>query len=329
MNDLEMRLKSLLPQISSVGGEFELEPVAGGQSNPTFFITAGDSRLVLRMQPRNALPSAHAVDREYRILSALAQSELPVPEVLYFGADADVLGAPFYLMRRVEGRVFSDPTLPGVSASERKEIYFAMADTLATLHAVDWKVLGLADFGRVGGFFERQIARWMRQWDLSGEPHTPEIKAISQWLTANIPSDDRTSITHGDFRIGNLMFHPVEPRVVAVLDWELSTLGHPAADIAYSSLGWHLTRDEWMGFRDIDYAALGIPDAHEYLARYRERVPDSSEIIPFHMCFSLFRLAVIFQGIAARAKRGNAAAANAAEIGAKSQMLVDRAMAFI
>ena len=296
-------------------GEIEIEPIPGGQSNPTFFVTQGSRRLVLRKQPPNALPSAHAVDREYRIMQVLAGSGVPVPQMVSYCADPAVIGTPFYLMARIEGRVFNDPALPGVAAVDRRAMYMAMADTLAALHAVDWTALGLADFGQQRGYFVRQIARWTRQWALAGGEPSADIDYLIGWLPRHIPPGDITTIAHGDFRIGNLIFHPTEPRVVGVLDWELSTLGHPAADVAYSALGWHLGQADYMGIADLDLAALGMPAEGEYLSRYRAAATHDFAVEPFHFAFSLFRLAVIFEGIAARARAGTASADNAQDVG--------------
>jgi aminoglycoside phosphotransferase (APT) family kinase protein len=296
-------------------GELVLEPIAGGQSNPTFFLTIGDHRMVLRKQPPNALPSAHAVDREYRIMAALAGSGVPTPKVVLYCDDPAVIGTPFYLMERIEGRVFSDPALPGASKAERRAMYLAMADALAKLHGVDWSARGLSDFGRSGDFFERQIKRWTRQWALSNAEASADIDALIDWLPRHIPANDITTIAHGDFRIGNLMFHPSEPRVVGVLDWELSTLGHPAADVAYSALGWRLGAADYMGIADVGWADLGIPTEREYLDRYQAAGGAAFAVEPFHYAFSLFRLAVIFEGIAARARQGTASADNASDVG--------------
>ncbi|MBX3593405.1 phosphotransferase family protein [Sphingomonas sp.] len=309
---LQAYLHKALPGLR---GDLDIESIPGGQSNPTFFVTQGEQRMVLRKQPPNALPSAHAVDREYRIMKALAGSGVPVPEVLSFCDDASVLGTPFYLMKRIEGRVFNDPSLPDVAPDDRRDMYFAMADTLAALHGVDWEAAGLADFGRPGNFFERQVGRWTKQWSASGGEPSADIDTLIDWLPRHIPASDVTTIAHGDFRIGNLMFHPTEPKVVGVLDWELSTLGHPAADVAYSALGWHLGQADYMGIADLDLAASGIPSEQDYLARYRGAATHDFLVEPFHFAFSLFRLAVIFEGIAARARVGTASADNASDVG--------------
>lgn len=301
-----------------------VERVSGGQSNPTFFVTYENRRLVLRKRPDgNVLPSAHAIDREYRAMAAIAASDVPVPKVLHYQADAGVIGTPFYVMERIEGRVFADPALPGVDASDRRRVYFAMADTLARLHAIDWKAAGLEDFGRADDYFARQVARWSRQWELSRTRDSKDVDQLVGWLRENIPAGQVAAISHGDFRIGNLMFHPFEPRVVGVLDWELSTIGHPLADVAFSALAWRLMPSEYMGMRGV--GAAGLPSEKDYLDRYRAAAPETEMPQAFHFTFALFRLAVIFEGIAARAKSGDAASADAAEVGALSSVFVARA----
>jgi aminoglycoside phosphotransferase (APT) family kinase protein len=308
-------------------GPLRLERIGGGQSNPTFFLTYDNRRLVLRKRPAGPLlPSAHAVDREFRIMQALAGTAVPVPRVLAFCADEDVIGTAFFVMERVEGRIFHDCALPGLSSADRRAIYLSMAETLAALQKVDAAAVGLADYGRPDGFFPRQISRWTRQWQLSRTRDIPEIEALIAWLPANLPPGEETTISHGDFRLGNLMIHPTEPRVVAVLDWELSTLGHPLADAAFSCLAWH-TRPAWFhGLLGLDVEALGIPD---YLDHYMRAAGRPSGVAPFHLIFSLFRFGVILEGIAARAKAGNAAASNAAEVGDLSVAFARRAVELI
>ncbi|QCI67871.1 phosphotransferase family protein [Phreatobacter stygius] len=311
-------------------GPMRLERIGGGQSNPTFFVSYDNRQLVMRKQPAGpVLPSAHAVDREYRIMRALSLTDVPVPEMLAFCDDRAVVGTPFFVMARVEGRVFHDCALPGVAQPERRAIYFAMAETLARLQKVDIAAVGLADYGRPGGFFPRQIARWTSQWQLSKTRDNSDIERLIAWLPAHLPEGDETTISHGDFRLGNLMFHPSEPRVVAVLDWELSTLGHPLADAAFSCLAWH-TRPAWFnGVLGLDIEALGIPSMACYLDRYRGAAGRLSDVETFHLVFSLFRFAVILEGIAARAKAGNAAASNAAEVGDLSASFAGRAVELI
>ena len=320
---LDAWLKAAIP---GVDGPMTLEPVVGGQSNPTFFVTYPTRRMVLRKKPAGPLlPSAHAVDREHRIMQALAATGVPVPRMLAYHGEDDVVGTPFYVMERLEGRVFADCALPGVTPAERRAAYLNMAETLAALHRVDWRALGLADFGREGQYFQRQVVRWTKQWHLSKTRELPEIDRIAGWLSQHVPPDDTTTIAHGDFRIGNLMFHPTEPRVVGVLDWELCTLGHPLADAAYGALAWRLLPSEYMGMRGLDHAALGIPTEQEYLDRYHDSAPDTGRVQPFHTAFSMFRLAVIFEGIAARAKSGAANSRNASQVGELSVVFARRA----
>jgi aminoglycoside phosphotransferase (APT) family kinase protein len=307
-----------------------LERIGGGQSNPTFFVGYDDRRLVLRKQPPGeVLPSAHAVDREYRVLRALSGTSVPAPQALLFHANRDVVGTPFYVMERLDGRVFHEGSLPGIAPNDRRAMYFSMAETMARLHTVDWAAIGLADYGKQGNYFARQIGRWTKQWQLSRTRDIPEIDRVSAWLQEHLPEDDETTICHGDFRLGNLMFHPEEPRVIAVLDWELSTLGHPLADAAFSCLAWH-SRPEWYGgIMGLDLDALGIPTQEEYLQHYYRAAGRSTGVEVFHLVFSLFRFAVILEGIAGRAKAGNAAAENAAQVGDLSVAYARRAVELI
>jgi aminoglycoside phosphotransferase (APT) family kinase protein len=312
---LDRFLKETIPGLQ---GSLLLERVAGGQSNPTFFVSYGPQRLVLRKRPAGSgATTAHAVDREYRIMQALAATAVPVPRMQVLHEGAEVIGTAFYLMDRVEGRVFADCALPGVAPAQRREMYLDMARILAALHSVDWQSVGLAGFGKPGNYFARQLGRLSRQLEQEGGA-AGALAQLQGWLRDHVPDDETTAIAHGDFRIGNLMFHPLEPRVVAVLDWELSTLGDPLADLAYSALAWRLNSDEYMGMRDLDPASLGIPSEDEYLACYLERCPGAGRPAPFHFAFALYRLAVIFAGIGQRARLGTAAGANAAELGALS-----------
>jgi aminoglycoside phosphotransferase (APT) family kinase protein len=313
--------------VTGLKGDMRIERVPGGQSNPTFFITYGERRLVLRKQPPGELlPSAHAVDREHRVMTALARTDVPVPKTVLFCEDRHVVGTSFYVMERVEGRVFSDCALPGVAADERWLMYVSFARTLAALHNVDPAAIGLADYGRAGNYFARQIARWTRQWELSRTGENADIEHLIGWLPRHIPEDDATAITHGDYRIGNVIFHPNEPRVVAVLDWELSTLGHPLADLAHSCIAWHSRTEEYGGLLGLDYEARGIPSEADYTAAYYEASQRAVRMTHFHMVFALFRFAVIFEGIAGRAKAGTAAAANASQVAHLSRNFSRRAM---
>jgi len=323
-------LRSALPRRAA--GTMTLERISGGQSNPTFFVSYPDAgtQLVLRKKPPGSLlPSAHAVDREYRILKALAGSAVPVPPVLLLHEQDDIVGTPFYLMERLDGRVFHDTALPGVAPQERRAMYFAMAETLSALHSFDWQAAGLADFGKPGNYYARQLKRWGGQWRETRTRDIPEIDRAIDWLGSHLDEAGETTIVHGDFRLGNLMFHPSEPRVVAVLDWELSTLGHPLSDVAFSCLPWHSTPQMYAGIVGLDREALGIPTQTEYLARYCAAAGRENGPGRFHLAFSLFRFAVILDGIAARARTGNAAAENAVAVGEMAKSFAERAEAVI
>ena len=321
---LDAFLRSRWPDLA---GPLRLTRIAGGQSNPTYFIDYDNRSLVLRKQPTGELlPSAHAIDREFRVMQALAATDVPVPAMLLYHAGADVVGTPFYLMERVDGRVFAAYALLDVPTDERRTMYFAMADTMARLHRVDVVSIGLADFGRPGNYFARQVARWSRQWRESRTRDNPWLDRLIEWLPARIPDDDRTALCHGDFRLGNLMFEPAGPRVAAVLDWELATLGHPLADVAFNVMAWHSLPEEYGGLLGLDLAALGIPDEREYLARYYAQSPAVGMVQPFHLAFAMFRFSVIFEGIAARAAAGNAASDDARRAGRLGPAFARRAV---
>ncbi len=321
---LDAFLRGALPGLE---GMPRVAPISGGQSNPTFFVTYENRALVLRKQPPGELlPSAHAVDREHRIISALAATDVPVPPALLYCDDRSVVGTPFYVMDKVEGRVFHDCTLPGVAPAERHAMYLAMARTLAALHNVNAEQAGLGDYGRPGNYFARQVSRWSRQWEQIRTRDDANIERLIQWLPDNIPEDETSGIVHGDYRIGNLLFHPTEPRVVAVLDWELSTLGHPLADLAHSAMAWVSSPDEYGGIAGLDLDALQIPSRDAYVAAYEGVARHGARLRPFHMAFALFRWSMIFEGIAARAKAGTASADNAAETGRLAAAFAQRAV---
>lgn len=311
-------------RIPGMGADLTLRPISGGQSNPTYFLDSGARRLVLRRRPDGVLlPSAHAVDREYRVQKALADTGVAVPQMRLYCADRDVIGTEFYVMDRVEGRVLHDNTLPGIPLPERRAYFDALAAMLAQIHRVDIAAAGLDGFGRTGDFARRQIDRWTRQWTLSNPAPNRAIDRLIDWLPRNLPQDDRTTLVHGDFRLGNVMFHPTEPRIVAVLDWELSTLGHPLADLAHSCVfTWFMTPDEYgRGLRGQDPAALGLPDLTGFATAYFAASGQDGPLTTFWLALALFRNAVIFQGIANRARQGNASADNAAEVGALAPRL--------
>lgn len=322
-------LSSRLPDLNGVP---TVERISGGQSNPTYFVTCGERELVLRRRPGgDILPSAHAVDREFRVQKALQDTNVSVPPMLFYEDDASVVGTAFYIMERVRGRIFHDNMLGDARPEDRRTIYNDLANMLARIHAVDVQAVGLGDYGRQGGYFARQIARWTKQWQLSRTTDLPAIDRLVEWLPQNLPDDDTTTLVHGDFRTGNVILHQTEPRIVAVLDWELSTLGHPMADLAHScAYIWMMNADEFgVGLRDVDLEAEHLPTMQNFVAAYADAVGHPVELTPFHLAFALFRNAVIFQGIADRARRGNAASDNAAEVGRVAPALADRAVALI
>ncbi len=312
--------------VPGFGAAVSVRQYQGGQSNPTFEITAGPHRYVLRKKPPGRLlPSAHLVEREYRVMKALAGTAVPVPVMQHLCEDAAIIGTPFFLMDHLDGRVVDDTSLPGsFTPDERAAVYDSMNQVLAALHQVDLAAVGLGDFGRTGAYVQRQIDRWTRQFEAAKTDPMPDMDALMTWLPAHVPDHDETSIVHGDFRMGNLMLHPVEPRVIAVLDWELSTLGHPLSDLAYNVMPWVLPHDgtSLNGLVGLDLAAEGIPAMEAYVQAYARRtgrgVIDS---FSFFLAFSCFRLASICQGVYARGLQGNASSDNAVEVGAKAPRL--------
>jgi len=310
-----------------LSGPLTLTPVHGGQSNPTYFVDIGAERFVLRKKPDGPiLKGAHAVEREFRVMKALKATDVPVPNVLWLEEDTAILGTPFYVMERVEGRVFSDCTLPGLAPQEREEMYLDLARTLARLHALEPDVIGLSDFGRPGDYFERQINRWSRQYLSSSGARIPQIDLLVEWLPKNMPPDDgAVSIAHGDFRLGNMMFHPTQPRIIAVLDWELSTLGHPLADLGFCVIPWYSSPDEYGGLLGTDWRALGIPGHERVIEEYYRYARDTAKLEPIHVAFAMFRFAVIFHGIADRAQAGSANTQDAADLGPLAERFAIRA----
>ena len=300
-----------------LGGAVELEPASGGQSNPTWFVTCNGQALVLRKKPAGAtLDSAHAVDREYRILSALQDSGVPVPRVLRMVDDPGVIGTPFYLMERLEGHVSDTSDLPGLDAEDRRAVHLDAARVLARLHALDWAGLGLGDYGRDGGYYPRQVRRWCGQWAALEGRHDPLMDGLAAYFAANIPAENATTIVHGDYRIGNLMAGGSPARIVGVLDWELSTLGDPLADLAHWAMFYDLTPAQMGGLAGLDRRALGLPDRAAFLEAYVAAGGCSAPLTPWHRAFAMFRMAVILEGITARAAAGQATSADACAVGA-------------
>jgi aminoglycoside phosphotransferase (APT) family kinase protein len=318
----------LAAQIGGFGALLSVRKFDGGQSNPTYLLTTKSGRYVLRCKPAGTLlKSAHAIDREYRVLEALASSEVPVPKARHFCADANVIGTVFYVMDFVDGRVFWDPQLPEVDAETRRRIYDEMNRVLVALHRVDFTTRGLLEFGRQGGYFDRQIRRWTEQYRATETVARPDVERLIEWLPAHQPADDgRVSLVHGDFRLDNMLFDG-SGRVVAVLDWELSTLGHPCADLAYQCAQWRLPTGPMRGLKGIDRSALNIPTEAAYVARYCQRM-ELTEIRNWEFCLvlSLFRLASICQGVYRRGMDGNASNATALEFGERTRVIAAAAV---
>jgi len=314
-------------RIEGYSGPLAIEQFKGGQSNPTYRLSAGGRRYVMRSKPGPAaklLPSAHAVDREFRVITALGRAGIPVPRTYCLCEDEGVIGRSFFVMECVEGRVFWEQSLPGMTAGDRTAIYDDMNRVIAALHKVDFAAIGLADYGRPGNYFARQIGRWSKQYQAS---ETEKIVAMDQliaWLPANIPPGDETAIVHGDYRLDNLIFHPNEPRILAILDWELSTLGHPLADFSYHCMSWHIPPGHFRGIAGLDLASLGIPSEKTYMAAYCRRT-GREEIghWDFYLAYNLFRLAAILQGIMKRALEGIASSERALEAGRRTRPLAE------
>ncbi|MBI2961757.1 MAG: phosphotransferase [Betaproteobacteria bacterium] len=321
---LERYLREHVPGFS---GPLEVEQFKGGQSNPTYRLSAGGRRYVMRSKPgpvAKLLPSAHAVEREYRIITALGGTGIPVPGTWCLCADESVIGRAFYVMDCVDGRVLWDQSLPGMSKPERAAIYDEMNRVIAALHRVDFAAIGLADYGKPGNYFARQIGRWSRQYQASETERIEAMDNLIAWLPGHVPAGEETTIVHGDYRLDNLVFHPSEPRVLAILDWELSTLGHPLADFSYHCMSWHIPPGRFRGIGGLDLAVLGIPGEREYIAGYCRRTGrEHIDNWNFYLAYNLFRIAAILQGIMKRALEGIAASEQALEAGKRARPLAE------
>jgi aminoglycoside phosphotransferase (APT) family kinase protein len=326
--DEEALARYLTNKLEGFAGELTVKQFGQGQSNPTFLLGSGDREWVLRKKPPGKLlPSAHAVDREYRVIKALQDTDVPVPEACLLCEDDTVVGTPFYVMKRAEGRIFRNPSMPEVSsADERGAIFEAMNETLAKLHQVDLKAVGLEDFGKSGNYMSRQVDRWTRQYEASKTDEIESMESLIQWLTENIPDDKTTTIVHGDYRLENMVIHPTEPLVIAILDWELCTLGHPLADLAYNCMLYHFPAGSGtnLGLGGLDLEALGIPSEADYVDAYCRRmgrgpIPNWS----FFLAFSIFRVAAIVQGVYKRGLDGIASSAKAESFGIYVRFLSD------
>ena len=330
--DVEALERYLASHIDGFAGPLAVEQFKGGQSNPTFKLITPGRAYVMRTKPGPAaklLPSAHAIEREYRVMDALAATDVPVARMYTLCEDEAVIGRAFYVMDFVDGRVLWDQSLPGMQPDERHAIYSEMNRVIAALHKVDYAALGLSDFGKPGNYFARQIGRWSKQYKASETEHIEAMDRLIAWLPEHIPADDgaevdKPAIVHGDYRLDNLIFHPSEPRILAILDWELSTIGHPLADFSYHLMSWHIRPSGFRGIAGLDLAALGIPSQAEYIAMYckatgRNSIPD----IDFYLAYNMFRIAGILQGIMKRVVDGTAASAQAGEAGARARMMAD------
>lgn len=314
--------------VDGFSGDLNVEQFKGGQSNPTFKLTAHGKHYVLRTKPGPAsklLPSAHAIDREYRVMDALQKAGFPAARQYALCTDESVIGRAFYIMEFIDGRVLWDQSLPGMEPGARAAIYDEMNRVMAQLHTIDYGAIGLADYGKPGNYFARQIDRWTRQYKASETEPIPAMDRLIEWLPHHIPSGDDTTIVHGDYRMDNLIFHPTEPRILAVLDWELSTLGHPLADFSYHCMSWHIAPGEFRGIGGLDLAALGIPSEDTYIARYSERTGRHVDAADFRFClaYNLFRMAGILQGIMKRYVDGTAASPQALKAGQSARPLAE------
>lgn len=317
--------------VASYRGPSRVEKFAGGQSNPTFRLTAPSGSYVLRRKPiGETLPSAHAVDREFKVLQALQATPVPAPSAHALCLDESIAGAMFYVMDLVPGRVCWDPRLPGLLPTERAAIFDSLNATIAAIHRLDPDAIGLADYGRSGDYLQRQVSRWTRQYRAAETERNSAMEDLIAWLPQNMPMEGETRLVHGDYRLDNVLLHPTEPRVVAVLDWELSTLGDPRADFAYHAMTWRFAPELFRGLEGVEHAALGIPDEDSYLHTYTERSGfDPRPDWPFFLVLSMFRIAAIMQGIAKRALNGTAADTRAVEVGAMARPIAERAARLI
>ncbi|MBT9596749.1 MAG: phosphotransferase [Vitreoscilla sp.] len=334
---LERYLTERLPGFA---GPLSVEQFKGGQSNPTYKLVTPGCAYVMRSKPGPAaklLPSAHAIEREFRVMSALHGTGVPVARMHLLCEDESIVGRAFYVMEFVSGRVLWDQALPGLEPAERGAIYDEMNRVIAALHNVDVKAVGLADYGKPGNYFERQIGRWSKQYLASVTGPNPAMDKLIAWLPGHIPDSARdesqASVVHGDYRLDNLIFHPTEPRITAVLDWELSTIGHPLADFSYHCMSWHIPAGVFRGIAGLDIAALGIPPERDYVRRYCERT-GRAEVDAvmrdwnFYLAYNLFRLSAIAQGIAKRVLDGTAASSQARATGDAAPLLAELAWQF-
>ena len=333
--DVQALQDHLHAHLPGCAGPLQVEQFKGGQSNPTYKLITPQRSYVMRSKPGPAtklLPSAHAIEREFRVMSALRGSEVPVPRMHLLCEDESVIGRSFFIMEFMPGRVLWDQSLPDMTPTERGQIYDEMNRVIAAMHQVDVRAVGLADYGKPGSYFERQISRWSKQYLASITQPIDAMQHLMEWLPAHMPASARdesqVSIVHGDYRLDNLMFHPTEPRAIAVLDWELSTLGHPLADFSYHCMSWHIPQSAFRGIGGLDLAALGIPDETAYVRRYCERTARANVDAVmadwnFYLAYNLFRSVGILQGIAKRVEDGTASSAQARQAAAGARPLAE------
>ena len=323
--DVAKLTRYLESHLADFAGPLTVKQFRGGQSCPTYRLdTPGQAYVLRRKPPGKLLPSAHAVNREYRVMSALAGTGVAVPQTYLLCEDAEVVGTPFFVMEYVPGRIFWDLAVPGLAGAERAAIYDAMNQTIAQLHAVNYGAIGLADYGRPVGYVARQIDRWTKQYRASETEPIEAMERLIAWLPENLPDGGATALVHGDYRLDNMIFHPTEARVIAILDWEVSTLGDPLADFAYHCMVWRLEPHAFKGLRDLDLKQLGIPDEAQYLAAYCERTGRTSiDNWDFYIAYNMFRLAAILQGIMGRVRDGTASSEAAAERGALARPVAE------
>jgi len=329
--DAERLAAHLAQHLPGFKGPVTVKQFQGGQSNPTYLLTTPGANYVMRSKPgpvAKLLPSAHAIEREFRVMRALSAQGIPVPETLLLSEDESVIGRAFYLMQHVEGRIFWEQSLPGISNAERSAIYDEMNRVIAALHSVDIERAGLADYGKAGNYFARQIGRWSKQYRASETEKIDAMDRLIDWLPQQIPpvvdETEETTVVHGDYRMDNLIFHPAEPRIIAILDWELSTLGHPLADFSYHCMSWHIPPGAFRGIAGLDHKALGIPTEAEYIAQYCARTKRAPiEHWNFYLAYNLFRIAAILQGVYKRATEGIASSDNALQTGKRVKALAE------
>lgn len=325
--DVERLSAYLAANLPGFAGPLAVKQFQGGQSNPTYLLATPSAKYVMRSKPgpvAKLLPSAHAIEREFRVMRALRTQGIPVPQVHVLCEDESVIGRAFFVMEHVEGRILWEQSLPQSNPAERAAIYDEMNRVLAQLHTVDVERAGLSDYGKSGNYFARQIARWSKQYQASETVRIDSMNRLIEWLPQHIPPGDETAVVHGDYRMDNLIFHPAEPRIVAILDWELSTLGHPLADFSYHCMSWHIPPGAFRGIAGLDHAALGIPSEADYIRRYCARTGRARiEHWNFYLAYNLFRLAAILQGVYKRYTEGLASSDNAKHAGANAKALAE------